>query len=161
MKIARNKNGSNRLQKLLGKSDDVDGLLCAAILSCFLHVMTEKHASYMALRGLRIFDEEKKKAMYEHTVIHTLQIACDQHGCIALNEVITDSEHPHYRNQLLEVVTHIALDLSKDTYGNFVVQHVRLNCMTCIARIVLRLISVVIALSARSRSMEAILWRSR
>ncbi|KAF8102447.1 hypothetical protein N665_0198s0147 [Sinapis alba] len=122
--IARNKNGSNRLQKLIGRSDDVDDLLCAAILHRFLHVMTDKHASYVATRGLRVFAGKKKELMCEELIRNALLIARDQHGCVALNEMLTDLDHPHYRNELLDMVAHNALWLSNDGSGNFVVQHV-------------------------------------
>ncbi|KAG2299796.1 hypothetical protein Bca52824_036268 [Brassica carinata] len=122
--IARNKNGSNRIQKLIGKSDDVDEFLCAAILYRFLHFVTDKHASYVATRGLRVFAGEKKEFMCEELIRNALLIARDRHGCIAINEMLTDLDHPHYRNQLLDVVAHNAQWLSNDGSGNFVVQHV-------------------------------------
>ncbi|KAJ0266731.1 putative pumilio 16 [Hirschfeldia incana] len=121
--IARNKNGSHRLQKLIGKSDDVDELLCAAILYRFLHVMTDKHASYVATRGLRVFAGEKKEFMCQELIRNALLIARDRHGCVALNEMLTDLDHPRYRDQLLDVVAHNAQWLSHDASGNFVVQH--------------------------------------
>ncbi|CAH8306309.1 unnamed protein product [Eruca vesicaria subsp. sativa] len=124
LEIARNKNGSNRLQKLLGKSDDVDNLLCAAILYRFLHVMTNKNASFVATRGLRVFAGKKKEFMCEELIHNALHLARDQHGCVALNEMLTDLDHPYYRNQLLDVVAYNALWLSNDASGNFVVQHV-------------------------------------
>ncbi|KAF2538933.1 hypothetical protein F2Q70_00005499 [Brassica cretica] len=96
LEIARNKNGSNRLQKLVGKSDDVDDLICDATLYRFLHVMTDKHASYVATRGLRVFAGKKKEYMCEELIHHALLLARDRH----------------------------ALPLSNDTSGNFVVQHV-------------------------------------
>ncbi|XP_009121314.2 pumilio homolog 18 [Brassica rapa] len=124
LEIARNKNGSNRLQKLVGKSDDVDNLICDAILYRFLHVMTDKHASYVATRGLRVFAGKKKEFMCEELIHHALLLARDRHGCVALNAMLTDLDHPYYRNQLLDIVAHNALPLSNDTSGNFVVQHV-------------------------------------
>ncbi|CAA7017486.1 unnamed protein product [Microthlaspi erraticum] len=122
--VVRNKHGSRRVQKLLGISDDVDALFHAAILRRFLHVMTDKYASYVARRAMAVFDQTKKYAMYEHILHHALDIARDQHGCIALNEIITDADDPFYRNQMLDVVAHNALSLSNNASGNFVVQHV-------------------------------------
>ncbi|KAL1204556.1 Pumilio-like protein 18 [Cardamine amara subsp. amara] len=85
--IATNKYGSRHIQKLLGKSDDVDKLFCAAIVRCFLHIMTDKYASYVAIRAMIVFDKEKKKAMYKHILHNVLDLACDQHAFIALNEI--------------------------------------------------------------------------
>ncbi|CAA7032105.1 unnamed protein product [Microthlaspi erraticum] len=36
------------------------------ILRRFLHVMTDKYASYVARRAMAVFDQTKKYAMYEH-----------------------------------------------------------------------------------------------
>ncbi|KAL1212904.1 Pumilio-like protein 18 [Cardamine amara subsp. amara] len=124
MEIASNKNGSRRFQKLLGISDDVDTLFFAAILRRFLHIMTHKYASHVAIRAMVVFDEEKKKVMYDHILHHLLDLACDRHGCIALNEIITDSDDLYYRAQMLDFVAYHALCLSNDPSGNFVVQHV-------------------------------------
>ncbi|ESQ30718.1 hypothetical protein EUTSA_v10011949mg [Eutrema salsugineum] len=122
--VVRNKNGSRRVQKLLGISDDADAFFFSAILRRFLNIMTDKYASYVAIRAMVVFDREKKHAMYEHVLHYALDIARDQHGCIALNEIITDADDAFYRNQLLDVVARNALCLSNDASGNFVVQHV-------------------------------------
>ncbi|KAL9306921.1 putative pumilio 20 [Arabidopsis thaliana] len=94
--IARNMNGSKRIQKLLGKTDDVDALFAAAILRRFLHIITDKYASYVVRRGMTVFDKKKKEAMYEHILHYASHIARDKH----------------------------ALVLSNDAYGNFVIQRV-------------------------------------
>jgi len=89
--IARNMNGSKRIQKLLGKTDDVDALFAAAILRRFLHIITDKYASYVVRRGMTVFDKKKKKAMYEHILHYASHIARDKHGNLALNDIITDA----------------------------------------------------------------------
>ncbi|RID41364.1 hypothetical protein BRARA_J01331 [Brassica rapa] len=146
--IARNKNGSHRLQKLIGKSGDADNLFFLAILRRFLHVMTDKYASYVAVRGMQVFDDKKKELMYEHILPHALRLACDKHGYIALNEVITDLDHPFYRDHLLELVALNALLLSYDAYGNYVVQHVlQLNDLRCTYNIAVSLLGYCVELS--------------
>ncbi|CAH8333798.1 unnamed protein product [Eruca vesicaria subsp. sativa] len=124
MAVVRNKYGSRRVQTLLGLSDDVDAFLYDAILRRFLDIMTDKYASYVALRAMVVFDQVKNHVMYTHVLHYALDIACNRHGCIALNEVITDADDPLYRNRLLDVVARNALFLSNDPSGNFVVQHV-------------------------------------
>ncbi|KAJ4875103.1 Pumilio-like protein 18 [Raphanus sativus] len=124
MEVVRNIYGSRRVQKLLGISDDVDAFFCAAILRRFFHIMTDKYASYVAIRAMLVFDQKKKYVMYEHLLHHALDIARNQYGCIALNEVITDADDPFYRNLLLDLVARNAVCLSNDPSGNFVVQHV-------------------------------------
>ncbi|KAG7538644.1 Pumilio RNA-binding repeat [Arabidopsis suecica] len=124
MAIVTNKYGSRRVQKLLGKSADADALFCAAILRRFLHITTDKYASYVTIRAMVVFDKEMKKAMYEHILYHALDLACNQHGCIALNDIITDADDPYYRDQILDLIAKNARCLSNDASGNFVVQHV-------------------------------------
>ncbi|CAH8280213.1 unnamed protein product [Arabidopsis lyrata] len=124
MVIARNQYGSKSIQRLMGMSDDVDVFFFEAIMRLFLYVMTDKYASYVAIKGMRVFQQDKRELMYEHILQNALYLARDQHGCIALNEIITDLDDPYYRNQLLDIVANNALLLSNDAYGNFVVQHV-------------------------------------
>ncbi|KAJ0266702.1 putative pumilio 19 [Hirschfeldia incana] len=132
MGVVGNVYGSRRVQKLLGISDDVDDFFYAAILRRFYHIMTDKYASYVVIRAMLVFDQKKKYVMYEHLLHHALDIARNQYGCIALNEIITDADDPFYRNLLLEVVARNALCLSNDPSGNFVVQHVlTLNDLRC------------------------------
>ncbi|WZZ90254.1 pumilio homolog 18 [Brassica napus] len=121
--VVRNIYGSRRVQKLLGISDDMDAFFCAAILRRFFHIITDKYASYVAIRAMLVFDQ-KKYVMYEHLLHHALDIARNQYGCIALNEVITDADDPFYRNLLLDLVARNSLCLSNDPSGNFAVQHV-------------------------------------
>ncbi|KAG7597846.1 Pumilio RNA-binding repeat [Arabidopsis suecica] len=138
--IARNKNGSKRIQKLLGKSDDVDTLFAAAILRRFLHIITDKYASYVARRGIAVFNKKKKEAMYERILHYALYIARDKHGCLALNDIITDADDLYYRNKLFDVIAHKAILLSNDAYGNFVIQQVlKLNDLRCKNNIVVSL----------------------
>ncbi|KAF3567608.1 hypothetical protein DY000_02018056 [Brassica cretica] len=96
MEVVRNINGSRRVQKLLGISDDVDAFFYPAILRRFYHIITDKYASYVAIRAMLVFDQKKQYVMYEHLLHHALDIA-------------------RTRN---------ALYLSNDPSGNFVVQHV-------------------------------------
>ncbi|XP_010455978.1 PREDICTED: pumilio homolog 18-like [Camelina sativa] len=125
MAIVTNKHGSRRVQKLLGKSDDVDALFCDVILRRFLHITTDKYASYVTIRAMAVFDDkEMKKAMYEQILYYALYLARDQHGCIALNDIITDADDPYYKDQILDLVAYNALCLSNDASGNFVVQRV-------------------------------------
>ncbi|KAJ4870579.1 Pumilio-like protein 18 [Raphanus sativus] len=132
MGVIRNKYGSRRVQRLLGISDDVDSLFCDAILQRFFDIMTDKFASYVATRAVVVFDRVKKHVMYKNVLYYALDIARSQHGCVALNEVVTDADDPLFRNRLLDVVARNALFLSNDPWGNFVVQHVlKLHDLRC------------------------------
>ncbi|CAN7005959.1 hypothetical protein IGI04_009696 [Brassica rapa subsp. trilocularis] len=140
MEVVSNKYGSRRVQKLLGISDDVDAFFYGAILQRFFDIMTDKYASYVAIRATVVFDQVKKHVMYKYLLHYALDIARIQHGCIALNEVLTDADDPLYRNRLLDVVARDALFLSNDLWGNFVVQHVlKLYDLRCTYRVAVSL----------------------
>ncbi|KAF3541283.1 hypothetical protein F2Q69_00019292 [Brassica cretica] len=76
--IARNKNGSYRLQKLLGKSNDVDTLFFAAFFRSFLDIMTDKEASFVVVQGLRVFSNVMKEALFPHILEHAVDLAVQQ-----------------------------------------------------------------------------------
>ncbi|CAH2070491.1 unnamed protein product [Thlaspi arvense] len=108
---ARNKTGSKRLQKLLGKSDDADALFADSIVRRFYEFMTHKHASYMAVQGMRVFNlQEKKMAVWHLIHLHAIHLACDRHGYVALNAIITNVvsifnvEDVGNRSYLLDIV---------------------------------------------------------
>ncbi|KAG2299764.1 hypothetical protein Bca52824_036236 [Brassica carinata] len=125
LEIARNKNGSIRLQKLLGKSDEADVFFAAAILRHFCYVMTDEHASHVATQGMRVISSfAKRMAMRDHIVHHAVLLACDRHGSVALNAIIRDVSFLYCSTALVGAVASNALLLSNDAYGSIVVQHV-------------------------------------
>ncbi|KAF8102381.1 hypothetical protein N665_0198s0089 [Sinapis alba] len=134
MEIVRNKYGSKRVQRLLGISDELDALFYDVILSRFFDIMTDKYACYVAVRAMLVSDTMEKFIMYSHVLFYALDIACNQYGCIALNEVITNVDDSNYRKVLLDVVARNALFLSNDPSGNFVVQHVLTLYDSCCTR---------------------------
>ncbi|CAN8301153.1 unnamed protein product [Cochlearia groenlandica] len=160
--VVKTKNGSHRTQKLLGKSNDLDGLFYAVILRRFLHVFTDKYASYVARRALLVFEGEMKRVLYKHVIHHALDMARDQHGCIALSDVITDVDDVSYRKNLLHIVAEHALCLSNDQYGNFVVQHVlSLYDLRCTMHVAISLRGHCVDLSLKkygSYIVEKLLW---
>ncbi|KAJ4875133.1 putative pumilio-like protein 16 [Raphanus sativus] len=128
LETARNKNGSNRLQKLLGKSDDADIFFAAAILRNFFHVMTDEHASHVAVQGMRVFGVEKRFAMRDQILNHAVLLACDQYGSVALSAIIRDVAFLYCSTALFDVVASEAPLLSYNAYGSIVVQHVLKHC---------------------------------
>ncbi|KAG2299770.1 hypothetical protein Bca52824_036242 [Brassica carinata] len=120
--IARNKTGSIRLQKLLGKSDHADVFFVGSLLRHFFHVMTDKVASHVATRGMRVFSHDKKRAMRDQILNHAVPLARTRHGSLMLRVIITDDDFEYCRHYLLGKVASNALLLSYDAYGNFVVQ---------------------------------------
>ncbi|KAG2299761.1 hypothetical protein Bca52824_036233 [Brassica carinata] len=124
LEIERNKNGSIRLHKLLGKSDGADTFFLASILRHFLHVMTDKHAAYLATQGMRVFSHEKRMAMRDQLLYHAVPLACDRYGCVAFNAIISDVAFAYRRNDLHDVIASKACLLTYDAYGTYVVQRV-------------------------------------
>ncbi|CAN8277977.1 unnamed protein product [Cochlearia groenlandica] len=102
--------------------------------------MTDKNASRLAVRGLQVFDDEKKDYMHKRILIDALRLARDQHGHVALIDIITDLDSLYYKDKLFDLIAVNALLLSNDDYGNFVVQHVLgLNDSCCTHNIAVNL----------------------
>ncbi|KAJ0266706.1 putative pumilio 16 [Hirschfeldia incana] len=128
LEIARTKNGSIRLQKLLGRSDDADVFFAVAILRNFFTVMTDEHASHVATQGMRVFDIKKKYAMRDQILNYAVLLGCDQYGSIALSAIIRDVSFIYCSMALYDVVASKARLLSYNRYGSVVVQHVLIYC---------------------------------
>ncbi|KAL0709977.1 hypothetical protein Bca4012_016955 [Brassica carinata] len=151
LEMARNKNGSNRIQELLGITDDVDIFFVNAILTRFFHIMTNREASRVAMQGMRVFSEEKKTAMYNYVLHHVLHLACDRVGYAVLKQIIdvwSGLGNFFYRDQLLYIVAQNALYLSYHAHGNYVVQHaLQLNDLRCTHNVALSLSGYCVRLS--------------
>ncbi|XP_013627604.1 PREDICTED: putative pumilio homolog 19 [Brassica oleracea var. oleracea] len=132
LEMARTKNGSKRIQELLGLTDDLDTYFFNAITRRFFRFMTDYEASRVGTQGMHVFSQEKKKTMYEHVLRHAIPLACDPSGFAVLKEIIDSLGNPFYRGRLLDIVAQNALYLSYNAHGNYVVQHVlRLNDLRC------------------------------
>lgn len=133
LQTARNENGSNRMQDLLGRADDVDSFFLTAILRRFFYMMSDGDASRVAIRGMRVFSQEKRAAMHDHLLHDAVHLACDPDGYIVLNDIITDLDpRSLVRDRLLYVVARNAHRLSDHTFGSRVVQRVlQLNDLRC------------------------------
>ncbi|RID68954.1 hypothetical protein BRARA_C01080 [Brassica rapa] len=122
LEMARNKNGSNRIQELLGRTDDLDTYFFNAILSRFDHIMTDYEASRVAMQGMRVFSEEKKTEMCSYVRHHAIPLACDRSGYAVLKEIInvwSSLGHFFYRDQLLDIVARNALYLGYDWFSRY------------------------------------------
>ncbi|KAF3551791.1 hypothetical protein DY000_02001072 [Brassica cretica] len=97
LEMARDDNGSNRIQELLGIRDDVDTFFYNAILSRFDHIMTDYEASDARDASFQRGEEDRN-----------VQLRSPPRGSPGL----------------LYVVAQNALDLSYHARGNYVVQHV-------------------------------------
>ncbi|KAF2563361.1 hypothetical protein F2Q70_00014725 [Brassica cretica] len=102
--------------------------------------MADKEASFVVVQGLRVFSNVMKEALFPHIIEHAVDLACDQHGCVALNRCITVLDDPYCRIFFLYAVVVNALPFSYHAYGNFVVQHVLdLNDLQCTRNIAVNL----------------------
>ncbi|KAJ4907936.1 putative pumilio-like protein 19 [Raphanus sativus] len=124
LEMARNRNGSNRIYELLGRRDDVDTFFYNAIMSRFIHIMTDYEASSVGLQGMQVFSQEKQITMFEYVLRHAIHLACDPLGYAVLKKIIDGLGNFYYRGRLLDIVAQNALPLSYHAHGNYVVQHV-------------------------------------
>ncbi|GKV04031.1 hypothetical protein SLEP1_g16248 [Rubroshorea leprosula] len=111
-----------RLIKLLQKSPLVTNLV-NTLCTGFYELMIHRTGSHVILSCLDTLDVENNKLFYEAGMSNSFKLATHQAGCLSLKSFIS-SVKGHYRNQFLEWVSKEAVCLSKDPFGNFVVQHV-------------------------------------
>ncbi|XP_013623838.1 PREDICTED: putative pumilio homolog 19 [Brassica oleracea var. oleracea] len=132
LEMARNKNGSNRIQELLGITDDLDIFFFNAITRRFVNFMTDYEASRVGTQGMQVFNQERQKTMYDYVLDNAIHLACNRTGYAVLKKIIDGLGHLFYRDRLLDIVAQNALRLSYHAHGNYVVQHVlRLNDLRC------------------------------
>ncbi|GLU13024.1 hypothetical protein SLE2022_296730 [Rubroshorea leprosula] len=110
-----------RLIKLRAKSDYLDRAIVRALHLGFLHLMVHKTGCHVILQCMETLSIEDNELLYEETIKNFFDLATDVNGCLALNCVIDVIKGPR-RNDLLEAIADLAVCLSQDPYGNFVVQ---------------------------------------
>ncbi|GLT97739.1 hypothetical protein SLE2022_152880 [Rubroshorea leprosula] len=111
-----------RLIKLRVKSYYLDGAIVRALHQGFLQLMVHKTGCHVILQCMETLSIEDNELLYEATINNFFDLAMDVNGCLALNSVIDVIKGPR-RNELLEAIADLAVCLSQDPYGNFVVQN--------------------------------------
>ncbi|XP_010478476.1 PREDICTED: pumilio homolog 18-like [Camelina sativa] len=146
--IVNDRQGSGRVRRLLGKFQETDEILLNAIVHRFIDIMTGKYSYLVALTAFRV---SRSFELFRRTLRDALYLASDVIGCIALNQMITESKG-FFRDQLLHEIADNADWLSMDDSGNFVVQHVlNLRDLECTNLVAFRLYSHYVALSSEKR----------
>ncbi|PON64347.1 Coatomer beta subunit [Parasponia andersonii] len=83
---------------------------------CSSQLMTNKIGYSVVVQCLNTPSTRQNEELYEQIVRHCLELATNEHGCIALNECITCIRGPR-RSQLFNVISSNAVHLSQDPSG--------------------------------------------
>ncbi|KAK2652788.1 hypothetical protein Ddye_012644 [Dipteronia dyeriana] len=120
-----NINGSQsikRLIKLLARSPLISFVIIA-LCSRLKEIMNDRIGKYVVMQCFETLDDEQNKLLYEAVINNFQGIAANAQGCISLGDLINNVRGP-FRQQLLDLVFDHLTFLSKDPYGNYVVQRV-------------------------------------
>ncbi|KAK3218829.1 hypothetical protein Dsin_012799 [Dipteronia sinensis] len=120
-----NINGSQSIKKLIKllTGSPLISFVIIALCSRLKEIMNDKIGKYVVMQCFETLDDEQNKLLYEAVINNFRSIAVTAQGCISLGDLINDVRGP-FRQQLLNLVFDHLTFLSKDPYGNFVVQRV-------------------------------------
>ncbi|GLT97753.1 hypothetical protein SLE2022_153020 [Rubroshorea leprosula] len=113
-----------KLIKLIAKSDS-DSLatsMVEGLYKVFNQLMVHKTGCHVIVQCLETLSINHNELLHIATIENALYLATHVNGCLALNSVIDVIKGPR-RNELLESIADLAVCLSQDPYGNFVVQN--------------------------------------
>ncbi|KAL5784186.1 hypothetical protein ACOSQ2_006578 [Xanthoceras sorbifolium] len=121
------KHGASSIKKLIKVlSISKSPLICdviSALSRLFEDMMITKSGSSIILHCLEALDDRQNDLIYQAAINSYYTISCHKQGCISVNDFISKMSGPR-RQQLLHIICENSMALSKDLYGNFVVQHV-------------------------------------
>ncbi|XP_002866617.2 pumilio homolog 18 [Arabidopsis lyrata subsp. lyrata] len=148
VEIVSDKEGSRRVRRLFGKFHQTDEILLNAIVRRFIDIMTGKYSYLVAITAFKVSESFELVSL---TLRDALYFASDEIGCIALNQIITESNNI-FRYEFFHEISENADWLSMDDSGNFVVQHVlNFHDLECTNRVAFRLCGYYVELSFERR----------
>ncbi|KAJ4723740.1 Pumilio-12-like protein [Melia azedarach] len=117
--------GSSSIKKMIGllAESPMISYVMSILNRLFKLMMTDKFGSSIILQCLESRHRRENVLIYQAALEHCLTLACHEQGCIHLNNFI-DEMGGSRRRQLLHLICMNAPNLSADSFGNFVVQHV-------------------------------------
>ncbi|KAK0596730.1 hypothetical protein LWI29_018467 [Acer saccharum] len=120
-----NINGSQSIKKLITllAGSPLISFVIIALCSRLKEIMNDKIGKYVVMQCFETLDDEQNKLLYEAVINNFRGIAVNAQGCISLGDLINNVRGP-FRQQLLNLVFDHLTFLSKDPYGNYVVQRV-------------------------------------
>ncbi|CAL9244839.1 unnamed protein product [Arabidopsis halleri] len=148
VEIVSDREGSKRVRRLFGKSQETDEILLNAIVRRFIDIMTGKYSYLVAITAFKVSESFELVSL---TLRDALYFASDEIGCIALNQIITES-NDIFRYEFFYEISENADWLSMDDSGNFVVQHVlNFHDLEYTNRVAFRLYGYYVELSSQRR----------
>lgn len=123
--------GSRSINTLITVASRAPDSVSSPLLEFITSALTRIFRQLMTNRiGFSIISHCQKSLKYQHNeeicraaVESFYEICCDKYGCICMNNFI-DEMHGPRRRQVLELIPMNSSSLSRDQYGNFVIQHI-------------------------------------
>ncbi|CAA7027111.1 unnamed protein product [Microthlaspi erraticum] len=123
LELAQDQIGSRSLRALITRNQILDALLFDSIRMNFWSLMNSNFGRHLIVTMIRAVDKPKKEILYKLTYDNTLELAKQETGCIALNEVFEEIRGP-FRDLIFDLIAQNAGWLSFDPYGTHVVQNI-------------------------------------
>ncbi|KAK4838614.1 hypothetical protein QYF36_015085 [Acer negundo] len=120
-----NINGSQSIKKVITMlaGSPLISFVIIALSRRLKEIMNDKIGKYVVMQCFETLDDEQNKLLHEAVINNFPGIAVNAQGCISLGDLINNVRDP-FRKQLLNLVFDHLTFLSKDPYGNYVVQRV-------------------------------------
>ncbi|KAL5834453.1 hypothetical protein ACOSQ4_013950 [Xanthoceras sorbifolium] len=122
-----NKHGASSIKKLIKVlSISKSPLICyviSALSRLFEDMMITKSGSSIILHCLEALDDRQNDLIYQAAINSYYTVSCHKQGCISMIDFISEMSGSR-RQQLLYIICENSVALSKDLFGNFVVQHI-------------------------------------
>ncbi|KAK2642041.1 hypothetical protein Ddye_023804 [Dipteronia dyeriana] len=120
-----NNYGASSIKKLI-KLLSISPLIADTVSTLshlFEHLMITASGSSIILHCLQVLNIPQIELIYQAAMHNFYKVSCHQQGCFSMKNFIKEMSGPR-KQQLLFLICQNSVALSKDPYGNFVVQEV-------------------------------------
>ena len=156
--IALNAHGTRAVQKLIEtlSSDEEIGLTTKALRPGVVTLIKDLNGNHVVQRCLQRLSAEDNQFIYDAAKKHSVEIATHRHGCCVLQRCI-DHATEEQKRPLVQEIADQALTLSRDPFGNYVVQYILdLGLSWANAEVMLRLVGNYAELSMQKFSSNVV-----
>ncbi|OAD75540.1 hypothetical protein PHYBLDRAFT_98829, partial [Phycomyces blakesleeanus NRRL 1555(-)] len=125
LSISLNMHGTRAVQKLIEflVTPEQIQAVTAALAPNVVALIKDLNGNHVIQKCLHRLSAENNQFIYDAVSASCIKVATHRHGCCVLQRCI-DHAAPYQKEQLVSVITFLALPLVQDPFGNYVVQYV-------------------------------------
>ncbi|KAI7864363.1 armadillo-type protein [Spinellus fusiger] len=125
LSISLNMHGTRAVQKLIEFLITPEQIqtVTAALAPNVVALIKDLNGNHVIQKCLHRLSAEHNQFIYDAVSASCIKVATHRHGCCVLQRCI-DHAAPSQKEQLVSVITFLALPLVQDPFGNYVVQYV-------------------------------------